>query len=204
MTAYIDYAEMADRELVIAAKEGDSEALSDLFRRHYPRMFGLANRYSSDPETARDAVQESCVQVMRNIGRLRNEAHFVSWMGRIVINAVRMHYRKFGRDIPAGEHVDFLCVEHGPQPDMLMDQRNELQVVSSFFASRRAEESDLFQRLYVHGDSFLSISQETGVSTAALKTRVHRARKKLRDHMIHKGFVVGGQYRPLSCAVARC
>jgi RNA polymerase sigma-70 factor, ECF subfamily len=204
MNVHTQYGELSDQELVVAAKAGDDGALSYLFRRHYQRMYGLASRYSSNSETARDAVQEACVQVMRNIDRLRNEARFVSWMSRIVINAVRLHHRKFGRDIPAGEGVDRFRMEQGPAPDMLTDQRHELEEVHSFLSSRRNDELDLFQRLFVHGESFTAISEQTGVSTSALKTRVHRARKRLRDHMIDQGYLAGGQYRPLSRAVAHC
>ncbi len=202
MNRMAHYQSLSDADLVVVSKSGDRSALAYLLRRNYNQMFAIALRYTRSLELAKDAVQEACVQIIRNIDGLREEARFSSWMGRIVVNSVRLHYRKFGRDVLAGDVLEKVGVEPGPSPDSVATHRHELDEVHQFLSSRTNDDLDLFKRLFIHGQSFNAISDEVGVSISALKTRVHRARKGLRYHMISAGFSSSGDYRPDGRAVS--
>ena len=172
-----------DLALVEAAQSGNSKALERLLSEHYAAMHRLAIRYSGDPDLARDAVQDACIQVMRYFPQLRDHGRFKSWMSRIVINCVRLHQRRNRRLVAVGEGIERAREDIQPQPDELMVNREELTLVEGFLKANRNDELDIFVRLYVGGDAVATVSQDTGVSVAALKTRVHRARRRLKDYM---------------------
>ena len=173
----------ADIALVEAAQGGSSEALEKLLSEHYPAMHRLALRYSGDPDLAKDAVQDGCIQVMRYFPQLRDHRRFKSWMSRIVINCVRLHQRRNKRLVAVGEGIERASEDTQPAPDELIVNREELTLVEGFLKETRNDELDIFMRLYVGGDAVATVSEDTGVSVAALKTRVHRARRRLKDYM---------------------
>ena len=170
-------------EIVRRAQAGESRAMDRLLRHNYDRMYRLALKHCSNPELARDAVQEACIQIMRHLGSLKRKDRFHSWMGRIVINCVRLQHRKNGRLIFLGSFLEASGVDSEVGPDELFIQREELGLVEGFLQTTRRGDYDLFARLYVGGDSVKKVSEETGVTASAIKTRVHRARHRLRRYM---------------------
>jgi RNA polymerase sigma factor (sigma-70 family) len=72
--------------LVLAAQSGDVEAFQTLLRGWLPRMAQQARRLTGDRDAAAEVTQESCVAIVRGLGRLEDPATFDSWVGRIVAN----------------------------------------------------------------------------------------------------------------------
>lgn len=171
-----------ERALVRRAKNGDGEALETLIARHYQAMFRLALKYTRDVHRAQEATQESCVQVLRHIAQFRSEARFGSWMARIVINAARLRHRREKRLVPVGDALEFDRPAPGPTPDRMAADRQILSMVDDFLRDGRDGDYDLFVMRYVNDEPVREVADEAGISMPAVKTRVHRARKKLRDH----------------------
>lgn len=179
-----------ERELVARAKEGDREALDELISAHYQAMYHLALKYTRDPHRAQEATQESCVQVLRHMNQFRSEARFGSWMARIVINSARLRHRRERRLVPVGDAMAFDQPCKSPAPDRTVADRQLLSLVDAFLRDGRDGDYQLFVKRYVHEDSVRRVARETGISMPAVKTRVHRARQKLRDH------AEGAHWRP--------
>ncbi|MEE2788495.1 MAG: sigma-70 family RNA polymerase sigma factor [Myxococcota bacterium] len=183
-------------QLVLAAQDGDSRALDRLLAAHYALMKQVAMKYCRDEELANDAVQDACVQVVRHIGKLREPSKFRSWMARIVVNCVRLQYRKTSRSVPYTDTHTRTESDPRPTPDQLYEERDELDAVYAWLREYRPEDVRLFGQLFITGDSLKEISRDTGLSIAALKTRVHRLRKKLRVAMEQTNELPLGSYRP--------
>lgn len=171
-----------ERALVEKAKAGDEDALSTLIAHHYQAMYRLALKYTRDPHRAQEATQESCVQVLRYIGQFRSESRFGSWMSRIVINAVRLRHRREKRLVPVGDALEFDRPAPGPSPDRTAADRQILRMVDDFLREGRDGDYDLFVMRYVDDAAVREVADRAGISMPAVKTRVHRARKRLRDH----------------------
>lgn len=168
--------------LVKRAQSGDRTALEKLLRSHYPAMYRLALQYCRDHGMAEDAVQETSIQVLKNIGRLRQEDRFVSWVNRIVVNSVRQQQRKTRRLIPS-DTIHRLNVDTGePLASTRIAEKADLFLADRFLQGRRGQDRALFVKLYVQGESLVDVSEQTGLSVSAIKTRVHRARRRLREY----------------------
>ena len=80
-------ASRSDDELVVAAKDGDRDALDALLRRHHPRLRALCLRLTGDPTDADDACQEALVSLVRGLGRFDGRSTFATWAYRVTTNA---------------------------------------------------------------------------------------------------------------------
>jgi RNA polymerase sigma-70 factor (ECF subfamily) len=76
-----------DQTLVRAAKQGDRQALDQLLRRHYDRIFGLCRRITANDADAADAAQEALLGICRGLPRFDGSARFSTWVYRVTTNA---------------------------------------------------------------------------------------------------------------------
>ena len=80
-------------EVVARARQGDREAQAELFAAYGRAVFGLARRLLARTELAEDVLQDTFVEVLRNLGDFRGEAPVGMWIRRIAVNKCLMHVR---------------------------------------------------------------------------------------------------------------
>jgi RNA polymerase sigma-70 factor (ECF subfamily) len=82
-----------DQNVRLAA-DGDLTAFEELYRQHYRRVFSLCLRMTRNGARAEDLTQDVFVQVFRKLKTFRGEASFTTWLHRLTVNEVLMHFRK--------------------------------------------------------------------------------------------------------------
>ncbi len=82
---------------VPAARQGDPDAWDVLFRRYQLPLYAYAMDLLRDEQTALDVVQECFLRAFRNLGTLREDARFGSWLFGIAHQQVVGHWRRLGR-----------------------------------------------------------------------------------------------------------
>lgn len=170
-----------ERYLVQQAQSGSRTALNRLIETHYQQMYHLALKITRDTILAEDITQEACVQVLRRIDQFRSEARFNSWLSRIVLNTALLKHRREKRLVPTEEIYSPDAVSLEPQPDQVVMDREILEKTDTFLGALRDGDRDLFIKRFIEGQSLQNISDETGLSLPALKSRFHRARQRLKD-----------------------
>ena len=85
-------------ELIADARNGDREAMAELFRRHHPNSIAVARRILPFQEEFLDAVQSAYLSAFLNFKSFRGESSFRTWITRIVINQCLMSLRQRGRN----------------------------------------------------------------------------------------------------------
>ncbi len=171
------------KELIIRAKAGDREAFDELVKATYARVHGLALRLTGNEHDADDVVQDTYVRAYRGLRKFRGDARFSTWLHRITANSASTLMGRSQRH----RHTDLDSVinlaDHRADIDPEFQAQNE--AVRSRL--RRALDS-LPDRLRsvvvlrdVHGMSHREIASELGITEAAAKVRLHRARARLRD-----------------------
>jgi len=169
-----------EQNLVARAQSGQVRALDRLLGAHYQQMYHLALKVTRDPVKAQDVTQEACVQVLRRINQFRSEARFGSWLCRIVVNTALLKHRREKRLIPTPEIFSPLAASREPAPEKVASDRELLRMTDRFLDGLRDGDRELFVRRFIDGLSLQSISDETGLSLPALKSRFHRARLRLK------------------------
>lgn len=81
----LDYKYLGD--LVVRAQSGDSNAFAELYSATYEQQYRYAYKYLRDADKAQDALQETFVQVLRNLKKLREPELFIAWINRINFRA---------------------------------------------------------------------------------------------------------------------
>lgn len=159
--------------VVSAAQRGDQRALAALVSGSHPNVRRFARTLCASPEDAEDAAQEALVVLYRKIGTLRATAALASWMFRIVLNECVRRARP--EPSPAAQHAR---TELSAEDSALA--RLELERIVTAIAALPAEQRAVLILRDVQGLSGDAAAHELGVSRAAMKSRLHRARELLR------------------------
>ncbi len=171
---------MVSRELVEACRRGEPEAFEELVERTERQVFTLALRLVGDRQDAEDVAQEAYLRVFRGIRGFREEARFETWLYRIVTNAAMTHLSRRGRFgellmEPDEEEVRDARGESGQDAVALRDE------VARALASLSPALRTVVVLKDMYGLSHQEIADELGSTEGAVKVRLHRARKKLKD-----------------------
>jgi RNA polymerase sigma factor (sigma-70 family) len=82
-----------DQDAQLAAK-GDIEAFEEIYRRHHKKVYSLCFRMVRSASEAEDLTQEVFLQLFRKLHTFRGESSFSTWLHRLTVNQVLMHFRK--------------------------------------------------------------------------------------------------------------
>ena len=83
-----------DASLVKRAQQGDAEAFEALFRAHKSMVYSVCWRMTTNLAKAEDLTQDVFLQVFRRLSTFRSDAAFSTWLYRLTVNTVLMHFRK--------------------------------------------------------------------------------------------------------------
>ncbi len=172
-----------DQELAEAASTGDSRAFSTLVDRHAERMARLAMRYMRSDVDAQDAVQDAFLNAWTHVGRFRGDAAFGSWLHRITANACLMAIRRRKRrpERPLDDAINELPEPSRHHPHALLEMEELGNVLRAAIANLPPHYREVFELAELHDSTMADIARQTGLTVPNVKTRLHRARLKLRS-----------------------
>jgi RNA polymerase sigma-70 factor, ECF subfamily len=166
-----------EAHLVARARAGDEEAFAEVVRRNESRVRGVVWRLLEDERDLEEVVQDTFVKAWRSLDRFRADASFSTWLYRIAVNEALMRRRQRP---PASAELDEARV-----PGTVDLGQADLQ---SFLISQlRALPPDYRAPLIlrdVEGLSNREVAEVLGVSVAAAKSRIHRARMMVRAALV--------------------
>jgi len=169
-----------ENELAGRAIEGDRLAMDRLLTGNYAHMYQIAMKVMRDPVRAEDVTQDACVQVLCQIRQFRGDAPFGAWLSRIVVNTALLRFRRDRYRTPAADLQCVTATDRSPLPERRASDRELLGLAERFLRTSRDGDTELFARRFLAGESLRTICDETGLSLAALKSRFHRARLRLK------------------------
>ncbi|WP_432884995.1 RNA polymerase sigma factor [Kribbella sp. CA-245084] len=164
-----------DEQLITAARAGDLNALTTLVADSHPTVRRFARTLCSTPEDAEDAAQEALIILYRKIGMLRATSALTSWMFRIVRNECLRRARLLLREHPITAETTAASAE-----DEVLRQL-EAQAVAAAIADLPPDQRSVLVLRDVQGYSGPMVAKALGLSTAAMKSRLHRARSTVRQ-----------------------
>lgn len=93
MTRSDNKSDMPDKALATLAANGSAAAFDQIYSRHRGFVYSIALRMTGNAADAEDLTQESFISVFRRVSSFKGEASFTTWLYRIVVNQVKMHFR---------------------------------------------------------------------------------------------------------------
>ena len=171
-----------DLELARAAAAGDSLAIEKLYEQHHRRVYSLCLRMLGSGSQAEDLTQEVFLQVYKKIGSFRGESAFTTWLHRLTVNQVLMHFRRRGVKLEhTSEEGDFTNVVDTP-----LQSTRRISMVDRLALEKAISElppgyRTVFVLHDVEGYEHEEISKLLDVSIGTSKSQLHKARMRLRD-----------------------
>jgi len=162
-------------ELTLAgAKRGDMRACEKIYRMYHAKAFTVAMRVCNNPELAQDVTQEAFINAFRRLKQYRGDSPFWGWLRRVVVNHAISALRKLPRH-DAVELQEHMSPRNGDQDGMgqCMDLEQALRQLSD-------EDRTVVWLHDVEGYKHLEIARLVGKTESYSKTRLNRARARLR------------------------
>lgn len=193
-----DAAREEDRRLLGRAQAGDVEAFEALVQAHQDRVYGLALRMTRSEADAAEIAQDTFLSAYQHLKDFRGEAAFGSWVHRIAANhaLMRLRHRKVAKaaedDLAGGPGAGPGFTERGglaepPSAEWMKGGEERFLDAELGQAIQQATDQlpDAYRTVFllkdVDGLSYEEISEVTGDSIPAIKSRLHRARLSLRE-----------------------
>jgi RNA polymerase sigma-70 factor (ECF subfamily) len=174
-------AQISDYTLTQQAAAGDMGAFEELYERHNRRVYSLCLRMTQNASEAEDLAQEVFIQLFRKIGSFRGESAFTTWLHRLTVNQVLMHFRK--RSVKLEQ-----TTEEGETPIQIVkgtENPNSMPVVDRIALDNAIAQlppgyRTVFTLHDIEGHEHEEISRMLGCSVGTSKSQLHKARMKLR------------------------
>jgi len=178
-----------DRELVDRWKAGDQLAFEQLVRRHEQRVFRLLLRMMGSREEAEDVSQETFLSLHRHGKRFRGDSRFSTFVYRVAANAALNRRRTLGR---SRARIDKLAVRQAAGDDLPSSPRDPEDATAGHEVTGQVREA--LQKLSpslrmpvvlydIEGLAYAEIAKVLGVAEGTVKSRIHRARRALREQL---------------------
>src|SRR6202030_2700986 len=173
-------AERSDTELMVAVRDGDLVQLGALFERHHVGLFNFFLRLTGNRQLSEDLVQEAFIRILKYRKSFRQPGEFRPWLYKLARNAVSAHFRKHGGDhLPAGEPEEPVCGSPLALAELERAENSRLLRAALLRLPYERREVLLLSRF---GElRYDQIAELLGCSVGAVKLRVHRAVRQLRE-----------------------
>ena len=177
--------------LVAAAKAGDAAAFEELVNRYERKIFRLTMNITRNREDAEDAMQEAFLKAYSHLQSFQGDSRFYTWLVRIAANEALMRLRKrrpneFSLDEPVEGTDDLMTREiedWGPSREQRYAQTELQEILNNVIDKLAPDFRVVFLLRDVEQLSTEETAQALGISVSAVKSRLLRARLKLRQKL---------------------
>jgi RNA polymerase sigma-70 factor (ECF subfamily) len=176
--------------LIRRVREGAHDLFYELIRPYERRVYSAAFSILQNQADAEDVAQEAVLKAFKHIGQFRAEARFSTWLIQITVNEARMRRRKehahmiepiSGHEDEEGNYTPRDFADWREIPSETLERKEVRQKLAEALASLGEIYRDVFVLRDVQHLSIEETAKYLGISTASVKTRLLRARLRLRD-----------------------
>jgi RNA polymerase sigma-70 factor, ECF subfamily len=180
-----------DLELVKRAQRGDSEAFAALFHAHKARIYSICLRMTNNAAQAEDLTQDAFLQVFRKLSTFKGNSALSTWLYRIAVNTVLMHFRKkalkqISLDEPSSHDAKMVRREYGSRDGRLsgsVDRITLTRAIKDLPAGYRT----IFLLHEVEGYEHQEIAKILDCSVGNSKSQLHKAKLRIREFLAEPG-----------------
>jgi RNA polymerase sigma-70 factor (ECF subfamily) len=175
----------SDLELVKRAQHGDSDAFAALFYAHKPRVYSLCLRMTNNTAEAEDLTQDAFLQVFRKLATFRGDSALSTWLYRVAVNTVLMHFRKKGLrqvslDESSNQDTRVVKREYGSLDERLSGSVDRIALARAM-QDLPAGYRTIFLLHEIKGYEHQEIARILRCSVGNSKSQLHKAKLKMRE-----------------------
>ena len=173
-----------DSELILRARDGDTEACAAIFDLHRRRVYSTCLLMTKNVSDAEDMMQDAFIQIFRGLRTFRGDSAFSTWIYRVVVNTVLMtrrkkHLREVSLDEPVNQDYSSVPREFGTDDTKLIGTIDRIALAK---AAKDLPEGcrTIFLLHEVEGYEHHEIAERLRCSIGNSKSQLHKARSKMR------------------------
>ncbi len=180
-------------EITRRAQAGDPEAFAILFNMHKPRIYGLCLRMTKNVAEAEDLTQDAFMHGFRKLSNFRGDSALSTWLYRIAINTVLMHFRKKSLPQVSLDQPTMIGSEGKPMAREYPSKDVRLSGCVDRVALTKALEElpDGYRTIFllheVDGYEHKEIADLLGCTVGNSKSQLHKARLRIRGLLVKPG-----------------
>src|ERR1700731_3834990 len=176
-------------DVIKRAQQGDSDAFASLFHTHKTRIYSLCLRMTNNTAEAEDLAQDAFLQVFRKLSSFRGDSALSTWLYRIAVNTVLMHFRKkalkqISLDEPYNQDAKLVRREYGSKDDRLVGSVDRIALGRAI-----KELPDGYKTIFllheVEGYEHQEIAELLDCSVGNSKSQLHKAKLRIRELLGH-------------------
>jgi len=186
-----EISERTDEDLVRLSQQGREDAFAELIRRNGSSAFKLAVSILKERQEAEDEVQNAFWKAYQHIGQFQLDSKFSTWMTRIVVNQCLMRLRQTRRarflflddTLIGDERATLELVDGGRGPEKELGSKELGQLIQKEIRRIPPLLRNVFVLRDVNELPMPQVAERLGISVAAAKSRLLRARLELRSRL---------------------
>jgi len=177
-----------EAEIIRRAQAGDAEAFGQLFEKHKARVYALCLRMTRNSAEAEDLTQEAFLHVFRKLAAFRADSALSTWLYRVTVNTVLMHFRKKSLAVvsveKAGNDGNSMPREF-PMTDLMLTGCVDRMALNRALAELPNGYRRIFLLHEIAGYEHREIAKFLGCSVGNSKSQLHKARQRIRELLAH-------------------
>lgn len=180
---------------VAAARAGDPGAWDRLLRRYQRPLFVFVHELVRHEADSLDLVQETFVRAVAHLPQLREDARFGSWLFGIAHQLCRRRLRRAGREAEFDEAFGSAVDDSPPAPGELLVRDEEAGAVFALLAELPEAQRATLTLHVLEDFSLEEIATVTGVPVGTVKSRLHHAKRALRERLNRRPEISGARQK---------
>lgn len=186
---------MEEKDLICRAAQGDAEAFRQLVEAYQTPAYRLAARMCG-PDSAEDVTQEAFLAAWRALPEFRGDCRFSTWLYRLVSNAAIDCLRREKRHRDTGDVDDLELPDGGPSPQEQAERSDTRDAVRRALDRLSPEHRQVLLLRFMQELDYGEIARALDVSEGTVKSRINRAKSKLREMLAAGNFFDAGLVLP--------
>ena len=189
------YTDKDEGSLIRRSLQGDSAATEQLIRRYQNRIYNVVLKICSDADDAAELTQETFVKILENLDRFESRSSFYTWAFRIAVNLTLNHCQRNARLAVRSldsecEQCDsraklalkeFLSDDSSPDPAVVAQNKELHEVAIEALNNLDEAQKAVVVLRDIEGMSYARIAETLGIEIGTVRSRLSRAKTKLRD-----------------------
>jgi RNA polymerase sigma-70 factor (ECF subfamily) len=172
-----------DNILIEYSLKGDIHAFGSLVNKYQNTIYSYLLKVCQSKEDAEDLTQEVFIKVYNNLYKFNYKCKLLTWIFKIAINTFKTEYRKRKKlfVLESDEVLAYMSCDISDFPEQIYERKETLKEAVDMLNKLDFEQKNALLLKYVHDFSHKEIGQILGISEAAVKMKVYRAKKNICD-----------------------